>query len=219
VTNIINSHIKYPRVQFGSLYEVFDPLTTLSKARMFDWFVGAVLDNRWNAVNEQGIGTFTMVDTYLEGFEIKSGGGSGDNSLIEMDGRSHFDAEVGIGMIAVQHRFSNGQGTVKCGITPNPGTNSNAGFLENDAAQSFQRLVTNFSGTNTVDTSLIPDQLTHVMKLKQIPGNMTLTMDGVLEATSTSNVPISGQQPFYLARFGTSTAGIGRISYLEIWNI
>ena len=47
---------------FSSVYEMFDPLTTVRKQHFWDWFSGDDLRSTWNKNDISGTNVFAMED-------------------------------------------------------------------------------------------------------------------------------------------------------------
>ena len=58
----------------------------------------------------------------------------------------------------------------------------------------------------------------HTMNLESFSTKTTLTIDGTLEATNTSNTPTAKLQPEFFQRTLSTGARKGRIRYLEVYN-
>lgn len=187
-------------------------------------FDGDILPDNWDFINQTGSGSGAMVDGLDLGFRITTGAITGDWSVIGLANTSglsrHYDANVGVIILWVSKRNST-IGRQLSGITSNTGgIGTNYARMNNSNSDSFQSLSTKISSTTTVSTTLVPDTNWHIYKILNqgsIP-MATLSIDGILEATSTTNV-YTGKVTARLSAFAnSSTLCTVDFRYCEVYN-
>ena len=204
---------------FIALVDLLNPPDFVPKQRVIDNFSGDVLNERWNTRDIAGSGTFAMSDAVGEGFSITSGATSGNSSLIDFNDINHY-AHNGSVMISVSKNVTSTSyfhviGLVESGASP---ADTRISYTQ-DSTNSFQVLHTILNSTSTeVDTSLSLDQNFNLSRLETRASSGLLSVNGILEAISTTNLPDVALQPHF--RQGTRTSGAreGLIRYTEVYN-
>ena len=210
----------------ASMIESLEPSKAIiSKSHFVEWFDGDVLDSVWEQNNIIGVGTYAMVDAIDEGFRLAVDAVNPQLSSITA-GKSlqHFDPTSSI--ISSVQRRSSAQGTVQWGLG-----NRTDGDLGNTLDQSatfqevstltFVRLSTiNTLSQSTVDTSLPVNTNFHHTKIDLSASNVQGIIDGILEATLTTDLP-DASSPLYpgfkISTFAVAVAE-GRIKFMEVFN-
>jgi len=205
-----------------SMYESFNPLTTVNKQHFVEWFSGDALDSIWTQTTI-GAGTFAMVDAVDEGFSLLTSGSTSDELIIDFATKNQYSETASV-IIAVRKVVTiTGNNVSYVGLID---TNAN-GFV---AGQDFVTAekhsgVTNFSlqtgdGTSISRTSssIVGDTNFHSFKIECGSSNIKLTLDGVLEVTKTSNRPTTNMQPAFEQLANDAAAYESRIRYLECYN-
>ena len=206
---------------FDSVYEMFNPLTSVRKQHFWDWFSGRTLnmgtDGRWAYTDRIGNHTGSgMVDEADGGFKLQ-GDTSTNQTLIAFNDKKEFS---NTGSVVIWVAKMGATGTSKqggwgmCGVMPNywqngmklnVPQNSNYGFYTMDA-----------STESATDIDPIADTETwRVYKLEQLDGSAECTINGVLEATRTANMSTTAMQPFMYSKFADSPS---YARYCEAYN-
>jgi len=201
---------------FASLYEAFNPLTTINKQHFIEWFSGDALDTIWTKTDITGTGAFAMVDAVDEGFSIKSGANSSDRSGIEFNNKRQY-SETGCVFIAIVRAVDSVSRSVTAGMAEVINLADAAMRVRIDPGNKYE-LVTRSSTTNSTDTSVDDDQVFHVHKLEAFSAKVELSMEGVIEATNTTSLPDVPLQPFMYTQTQTTAVKEGRIRYMECYN-
>jgi len=109
--------IAAPAVQFASLYESFQALTSIQVSHFVEWFSGQDLDSIWLKQILVGSGhTFTIQDEIDGGAKVLLGStGAGDHASLNFNNKRHYDPADSI-MIAVGKRVSTTNSTFSVGF-------------------------------------------------------------------------------------------------------
>ncbi len=208
-----------------SLYEQLFPQTTVMKQRFVENFLGKLggVNERWNLLEETGTpfmdlstqinrGIFMILNTpdfrgVINFNNIRQF--NEDGSVIIVNGSRITVADE------LQWIFGliNTNGAIEAG-----GSGFAAGA--NDSDNTFKRLTSSDgTGITGVDTSIaIDDDVQTTWKLELQASNLLLSLDGVLEAEKTDELPTDKLQPAMQGRsrgFGTKTCYFG---YCEAYN-
>ncbi len=213
-------------VRQSSLLQVLVPSNeTIPRGHFIEYFDGDVLDSIWQQNSIIGVGIFGMVDAIDEGFSLTVSAINPQlSSITASNSLQHFDPTSSI-LSSVQKRQSV-QGTVQWGLG-----NRTDGDLGNtlDQSATFQEVSTftfvrastiNTLSQTSVDTSLAVNTNFHHTIMDLSATNVRFFIEGILEATITTNLPDSSS-PLYPG-FKVSTFAVavseGRIRYLEVFN-
>lgn len=200
-----------------SVYEILDPLTTIRKTRFWDWFDGNDLKSWWTENNGAGTGTFAMVDAVNEGFSITTDTAASDDSRIFFNDKRHYDFANSV-LITVSRAVT------ATGISWIPMLVDNTSFTHRmivrvDSTSTFYDLNTRGGGAATVVATTVPTDTTfRVNKGELSSAKAEFTLDGVLEATSSTNLPSVKLQPMVRMNARASGGKEGRVRYLEAFN-
>ena len=198
-----------------SYYELTTPLSTVKKSHLVEWFTGdGTLSRRWTLTNVTGTGN-AVTNSY--GVSYWTGAGGTDLVTLNFNDVRHFShtgsVVIWIGQVeaTAQGGFGMGAGKSTFWINAIKTVTSTSGYLmlySGDASTE--------SGTNTN----IPYTETHTPawnthKLEQKNGSSELTVNGMLEATKTTNQPTTRMQPMAYCRLASKT---NSVRYCEAWN-
>ena len=221
-----------------SIYEQFNPLTTVAKKRFVEWFSGKTLNtDRWFQGYSVASPTWSMVDEVGGGLKVTTG------TSTYSDGRIYFahDDDNAQNEDSVK-QFTHDSSTVISifkEINVTTGSYSLSGFngmiegnagttgTQNANSGTFQTLSNVFcrtgdgSTTSQLETDLAKDTNWHMHRTDLYSANCKLTIDGTLKATKTSNLPQSVMTPVFYQAYGSSSGGTGKqgaIRYMEAYN-
>jgi len=200
---------------------MLDPLTTLRLQRFWDWFSGDDLNSYWSKVNYSGTGTFTMVDAVDEGFSVTTASDTNArNSGIEFNNKKQYSSSGSV-FITVFRTVTASNNQAVVGLVENAGTGGDYYIVINRQGSTFYGLQNrnDASGTSTTDTTISVDTSFHSHKGTIDGTTCTLTIDGVLGASTTSNVPDENMEPeFNVLNHTSAQANEARIRYYEAYN-
>jgi len=207
---------------FPSVYEMTNPLTTVRKQHLVEWFSGDVISTdgtgRWN--NHGSNAPLYLV-------------GDGENCGIRLTGLSVGYASMGLNnknafdvgqctFISTFRRNSDNQNAT-AGMRNNPVSSTNGSYMLMDTnANNIQLLNNGGNPTTTVTTTPIHRNWTTV-KIENDRANTSikLSLDGVLASngTSTTNISSAGGQPsfFTMMSSGSGTTTLD-VNYCEVYN-
>jgi len=201
--------------EFASLYESFNPLTTINKQHFVEWFSGQDIDLIWDK-STAGSPTFAMVDAIDEGFELKQDT-SGNTTIMDFNDINHYDKN-GCAEIAVFRMVTNSDEICAVGLT-DLGTENHFSDMKGDTstADFFIRSGAGGTPSNTL-SSISRDAIfrTHSQVLDGT--DIKYKINGFLEVTKTTDIPNAALQPRLLAH---NRGGSGRaihIRFLEVFN-
>ncbi len=208
---------------FDSVYEMFDPLTTVRKQRFWDWFSGDDLHSRWNQRNITGTGTFAMVDDIDEGFSITCASVSSANSGIDFNNKRQFAHNGSECIAVVKHIASSGRHVYQVGLERDAPTQSQGlSLLRYDSNDSnYKHYTMNSSSSSTfTDTGFAHTTDWFNTKITLSSSNSELYVNGVLKTTVTATLPSNNLQPSFItaSASGNSVTHESRIKYMECYN-
>lgn len=202
---------------FPSVYELFNPLTTISKQHFWDWFDGSILSNKWTTVNIAGTGTFAMDDTVDGGFTITSGGTNADRSAIGFNDISSFD-QTNSEFIFVGNRVS-GPFTKWGAKNAIDSTNNNLAVITDETGRTNKAIQSGDGSASSATEGSVPvSTALSSMKLVLSSTDIKSFIDGVLDVTKTTNRPASPLQPMIFVQ-NVSGITVGMVSYCEAKNV
>jgi len=210
---------------YASIYESTSLATTVAGQHMVEWFTGNSLNtDRWNLHDVAGShDTATgMVDSANGGFQIKNDNNS-DHTQIDFNDIRQYGTECVL--IAIRKMASGSQYDTQVGFIDGI-TATEDDFIQTSLdyaqASSKQTLITKNGGSvNTVVTSLSIDESWHLNKLELTQTSGTLTVDGALESTTTSELPNASMQPYFCGIVPAAGYSANRqcaIRYMECYN-
>ena len=204
-------------VAFASLYEAFNPLTTVAKQHFIEWFSGSVLDSIWNQRNTNGVGTYAMVDAVDEGFSITTGTSTSNASDIDMNDIRHYSEDNYV-CISIFRRVTTLSIVQQISVN-NGATFNHYVLVQDDTINTFYDLFTKDGTTPSAqDSDIAIDATFHSHKIELNGTNARLDIDGVLKVTKTTNLPVAALQPAFRV-FARGTGGKeGRFRYIEAYS-
>jgi len=203
-----------------SMYESFNPLTTINPQHFVEWFSGSVLDSIWTQNDITGAGTFAMVDAVDEGFSITSAASNNAHSGIDFNDKRQYahDGSVMIGVSKRNNTTSDEMVGFSSGVNILDAVNDMS-FYSQINTDTFKTLRssegTTLSGTAS-DVSI--DTAFTGWKIENSSANLKLTLTGVLKVTKTTNRPDTNMQPNVSVRAREASAKETRVRYLEAYN-
>ena len=204
---------------FASVYEMFDPLTTVRKQRFWDWFSGDDLHSRWTK-STNGSSTFAMDDSIDGGYKIYPGASNTNYAQIHFNNRHHF-SETGSVLITVWKQASTNGGATTVGLL-NTNTSWNTNFAGSRfwsaSDTKFELRTADASTASESATSVDVDTNFHVMKYECGSSDVKMWIEGTLEVTKTTNRPTTRLQPFFMAWNENGNRDYAHIRYLETYN-
>jgi hypothetical protein len=220
---IINPYRFAGATEFDSMYESFNPLTTVNKQHFVDWFTGKQLSSIWTTHDISGAGTFEMADDVDGGFKIITNTGStAKNSINFGDIRQYSPTASEVIFIAKRITDSGINGQWNIGLSyGNSNYPSHSIVVTNYPADTYYSLSSTASSgvsrSSNTGTSTPVDTAWHSHRLTNGSSDLKLTIDGVLEVTRTAHRPIHNMQPLVQV-YSVSLASEMRIRYFEAYN-
>lgn len=189
---------------FGSVYEILDPLTVIRKQRFWDWFDGKQLKAWWTISEGSGV---VMDDVVDGGIKIPAS----PTTSINFNNIRHYEP-TGSVLIAITTRT--GTGGVQVFFADSISF-LHLAFSDNNSGITFMNLQTKDGSTsNTVNSTILTNTNQHVVKIELRASDARYFIDGILEATSSSNLPAQKLQPI-LRAFSNATHNV---RYFEALN-
>jgi hypothetical protein len=207
--------------EFESMYESFNPLTTVNKQHFVEWFSGSALDSIWT-VNISGSGSATMQDVVNGGLRILFSTGTNNSTDIDFGDKRQYahDGSVFISVCATNMDYTQTNHFCDIGFTSPTFRSSTRNVAINyHTGETFIRVRSNSGATSYSDTSVTADNTKRVVKLELDGTDIKAHIDGVLEVTKTTNLPDTKMQPFAQAWHGTGGVASGiDVNYMECYN-
>lgn len=199
-------------VQQSLLEKLNGTLGTVAKSRCVDNFSGDSLDEMWTA---GGTGSGAMNDAVNGGYRITTGASTNDFYHISFNNSSRHYSNTGSVFVLTCNRNTT-LARYFAGLANNTSFTSNFFLVDNDNTNSFYRLKV---GASNVDTSIAVDTTVRTSMGILKSASASLSIDGSLEAISTSNLPSNQLQPSYVVQTKTTAAATGDITFMEAYNI
>ena len=203
--------------EFTSMYESFNPLTTVNKQHFVEWFSGNAIDSIWTT-GGTGTPTFAMQDVVDGGYKITPNSSLDAGAITFNDKRQYnYNASV---CIAVTFKVSTG-GRYRVGLGES--ADITLGTIDKstavDGVGTYIYLETaNGTSSNDTDSTVSANTTTeHSHKIENKASTVELTIDGTLEVTNSTELPLTKLQPVFLARAGASSQE-SAIRYMECYN-
>ena len=198
---------------YGSVYEITNPLTRVAKQHMVTWFTGSsYLPSEWTFRNVAGTGSQGTSDLIDGGFQIKSATGSGQQSKIDCDNIRQY-SNTGSSVTWIHKPAFKDSGVIWFSGFGYEKTHNEWSQINNqaicfaDADNSVFDLRTEDSSSNTDVASNSPVSVGfHAENIELKPSSCDMSIDGVLEAVATTNLPTTKLQPYFSSANRTSTA-------------
>jgi hypothetical protein len=198
---------------------------SVAKQRFVENFSGSALDtDRWSTVNIAGTNTFAMADDLDGGFKITAGSTNQDRGMINFGGIRQYNPQ-GFELIAT---YSNGNiitGMYYVGLTNGddfPASAVNRVYSSQGNDNGNIQLVTAIGSSYTTvnSTTARSQDVTKTIKLTGTSTKSTMTINGVDEVESTTNLPTDKMQPACLcySEAGGGTDHTMNIKYMEAYN-
>jgi hypothetical protein len=211
--------------EFESMYESFNPLTTVNKQHFVEWFSGSVLDSIWTVTDLTGSNSSGMSDTVDGGYNITTGATSGNTRFINFNNKRQYSHNSSV-MICIMKRNGEASHNMGCGFSDdNAKSYSDTGtfnfsMVENRHALSTVALKTADGTTpsRTQGSEIGRTTTWHSHKIVNGASNVILTNDGVEDVVKTTNLPTAKMQPIFSMQGTASATASGNVRYMECYN-
>lgn len=209
---------------FSSLYEMFDPLTTVRKQRFWDWFSGDDRKAWWTYNNiDSSTDASAMNDTVDGGYALITGTPTGARCALNFGDKRQYahDGSVIIGVISPDTITNSG---IAVGLADqedavSAGDYAFATFDTAAEATYFYTRTGDGSTSSNTNTTIAFDTNWHNHKLQLGSSNVIHSIDGTVEVTKTTNRPDTKLQPTLYAIHRTTGGTIqNNIRYVEAYN-
>ena len=223
-----------------SLHELTNRREKPARMRFVENFSGDALDaDTWGTGYTNGTGAFAMADEVDGGFKITSGGShDNNNSWISFHGNvtaqtapvCQFNPYGSVIIDVIKYPLAKsvyataGGGFSSIGKPSQTSASgqSNAVHLVNvSAGANFRFITTNAGNAQTsygADTSVAFDNNYHCNKIELKPSSAENTLDGVLVATITGQLPAHDQAPCYGSQGYNASNPAIQLLYVEAYN-
>ena len=208
-----------PATEHSSMYESFNPLTTVNKQHFVCWFSGKQTPRPFTIRNTNKSGaSFTMNDSVDGGGRISTGSTADAKCAFDFNNKGMHYSPTGSVMLSVSKAvdINTNQG-LKIYLT---NTNTNEGGTSQFGAfyMTSSGLFIRHNGTNT-SSGLSQDTSWHLWKFELTSSSGKVWQDGTLAGTVTTTLPSDSMQPSYTNT--TGGAGGSRrqdVRYCEVYN-
>tara|TARA_R110002051_G_scaffold323769_2_gene418461 strand:+ start:941 stop:1612 length:672 start_codon:yes stop_codon:yes gene_type:complete len=208
--------------EFDSMYESFNPLTTINKQHFVEWFSGSSLPSYWTTTLVSG--TVSMSDSVDGGIKLSTSGVN-QKATIHFNDKKQY-AHDGSVLLSVFKFDSTQASTIQSiGFTDNnksdgartSGANS-AGF--SDVVNQGTIYVDHGDGSGAVintNSGVTADTNWHVGKITLDGSSLITQIDGVaIGSTITTDIPTARLQP--IAHIDSGVTKNLHINYMECYN-
>ena len=200
-----------------SLIDQIVPAGVIPLSHVVDNFNGDALNERWTE-NATGGGSGAMLDEENGGYRLTtSSSGSGNSRRIHFNGINHY-SQTGAVIIGVVRR-NDAVSRLITGFAGSGAGTANTVGLYNDAAATFMSLknVKSFSAS-TVNTSIGIHTNWTEYKVGVRSTSTVMSLDGVLEATNTGQLPDFDFEPQFYGNNSEAAEKRFDIRYMEAYN-
>ena len=204
---------------FPSVYEMTNPLTTVRKQHFWEYFSGATLNSRWRQENITGnTGTATMNDAVGGGLKVYAGNSGADMSAIDFNDKRQFSPTASTCIVIGKTTASKqgGWGMLSDVSTGLHGIKTVINSVNTDPVRLYTADGNTESGETATSFLCSTAQASfNTYKMWIESSNAYLSINGVLEATKSSNMPALKMQPFAYARLSLAYT---YVKYMECYN-
>jgi len=204
---------------FTSIYEAKDPLTTVQKQRLVEWFSGAGLcTQRWNTTCITGTNEFKTADGIDLGFELTTGAGTSDQGSINQNNINHYNESGAVSISSFQtlqttlirHRIGFSDTT----------TGGDLAVSDQDTNLSCNiQIMTQNGAVNRTSTCIAISANFRMLKVEMNACDATLNVcSACVSATSSCSLPVVDMQLFWNALTRTTATRTTRNRYWEAYN-
>jgi hypothetical protein len=207
----------------ASLYEQLFPLTTVMGQRVVETFSGDALDtDRWTLTQIVATCTATTQDLVDGGLLLSTDtGASSPSAYLSFNDICQYDPS-GFGFISTCKKGSDNNIGIKGGIGSDDGAANPAAavFMVEGTLAIYRTLQTRNGGSETeTATTTAVSQTEFGYKLEGTGSAANLYLDGVLSATTTSNLSTTKCQPLlYIQSRSTAAVKTWSTKYMECYN-
>lgn len=215
---LLNPYRFAAAVEFDSLYQSKQALTTVQKQRFVEWFSGTALEAIWTTRNLAGVNTYSMADAVDEGFDITTAGGNADYAEIDFNDFRHY-VETACICIFVGRRVGDNTGYFT-GLTNDTSNNKFHTARYEDSSLTTNKSLGTVDGTaySSTGSDVARDTAWTGVKIECGSANIKLYLAGVLKITKTTNRPAAKLQPFVSVFGNNASVAQGRTRYFEAYN-
>ena len=212
---------------FENVLSMVNVPTVLKRTWLVEWFYGDALKTLWDQNDLAGAATFAMQDDVDEGFSISiAAGGSARRATITVANTEHHFDPVNCIMDSIQRKLSGTDGIYACGFGNRTdgdvgNTPDEAVFIQNSTTSTFIRLVNVRGVGQTGISSTVPNNTVfNRTRIVLTATNSKMFIDGLLEVTNTSTLPLSSSKLYagFKCQNVLAVASEVRIRYMEAFN-
>jgi len=208
-----------------SLYDLCNSPGDIAGIRMIEWFCGYALNTeRWSKDLTDGNCTAEYSDEIDGGVALKTGTDTNDVAQIDQNFTWQYNIK-GCAMIFVAKRLASAGSRYDIGFQTGYPNSQYVAHIRNNTNDTYYRLITSAGTTsNATDFSIAEDNDFHTGKIINKERSVLGYLDGVLEATNTTNIPqevsvagMGSYEPFLKCTHNASAVAETRVTYLEVW--
>jgi len=203
-----------------SMYESFNPLTTINKQHFVEWFSGSVIDSIWTFTNVTATGSSGMVDAVDEGAFVKTAASNNAHVALDFNNKRQYahDNSIMIGVTKRNNTVSDEMVGFSSGVNILDAVNDTV-FYSQVNTDTFKTLRSSEGTTLSATVSDVVIGTTFTgWKIENSSANLKLTLSGVLKVTKTTNRPNTNMQPSVSCRAREASAKETRVRFLEVYN-
>ena len=209
---------------FPSVYELFNPLTTLAKQHFWDWFDGSALNNRWVTGTSSGGGTFSMADSIDGGFQLVTNSGVFDELNIGFGtfagtGVRQFSPTASVVIFTIQQSRTTDIGSMV--RMWNDNVTGERAVLGVDTGKNASFYILNTGDATTESntaTSVALNTNMNGFKIELDSADIKAFVNGVLEVTKTTNRPTAKLEPQVECISRIASSATTNVRYMECYN-
>tara|TARA_Y100001949_G_scaffold163902_1_gene158145 strand:+ start:297 stop:926 length:630 start_codon:yes stop_codon:yes gene_type:complete len=206
---------------FNSVYEITNNLSTIAGQHMIEYFTGNSLDSkRWDTTLANS-GTVAMSDTVNGGVILSTGTTTSSSAYIDFADVKPFGATSSMIWTAIHSHSANGESYtgLTAGSSGGSADDQITSYVNTGWKSSNFDLFTYGGGAGTWTNGTIAGLTSkHTQKLELTGTAGNSYVDGVLNCSSTTNLPTASMQVVIGLNNNTTINKTINVTYCEAWN-
>ena len=209
---------------FSSVYEMFNPLTTVAKQHSWNWLSGDQISNEFLEQNVAGTGSGAMNDTVDGGFRVTSGATTNNETQYGWNNKRTVDFTdfrfTGVmSAVSVTSQISYIGVQTGMGLTHSNGSTSKSLIMMDTGNTNFAIKTCLNGAISETEGSTAIDTAWHVYRIEGSSSSNIMKLDGTTEVTKTTNLPTQKMNSLFGVQTLTSSAKSTDVRYTEVMNI
>jgi len=202
---------------FNNVYEMITSPAVVKKSWFVDYCDGDAIRAWWTRTDNIGTGSDGSDDAVNSGIFVQSGSASVNNSHLNFGDIRHYSNTASVCEFVYRRNLA---GLSDVGLSNPTGSmyQNDMMVIDDRSTQTFKRLATNDTGTETFSNSSIGVNTSNTrVRLEINSSNARMWIAGILEVTKTTDLPTVKLQPI-ISAFRLTTNVATHLIYYEAYN-